>query len=67
MVLCERCKSLAGVDIEVVKLSTYGQRETTLRNTDGSLHMCLFDFGKWEWDHHVDTSEITKSARGKTK
>jgi hypothetical protein len=47
--LCQECKK-SGYDIEVIRLSTFGQRDTNLVNLDGSKHLHFYSPNEYEWN-----------------
>ena len=59
MMICEECRK-SGFEVEVRKLSTYGQRHTNLVNADGSHHIHLFSKSGWEWEYYEGQGEIAK-------
>jgi len=60
---CPECARQGYPKQEIIVLSTFGKRETSVCNLDGSKHLHKFNRAQWDWDHYEDSSEIPKWAK----
>jgi hypothetical protein len=58
--ICKECKK-SFYDIEIIKLSTYGQRDSNLVNLDGSKHLHLYNHDAYNWSSLTSQDNISSS------
>jgi len=67
LVICDECKRLSGIEVEIKKLSIFGNRDSYLVDVDtegniGERHLHFFDYEKFTFDNYESNAEVSKKS-----